>query len=154
MVASDNPFNDPALAVFLAVFFVALWLAITSLLGRMAGWFRLQDAFPDRTDQPLRRMRFQSGAMGSFLGLPVNYGNCLRFGICSRGLRVSVARIIGPFQRPFFVPWSSMKIRRHRMMFGRYFRLAFGEPEVGGLIVSRRTAVRLAKESPLELPRD
>lgn len=91
---------------FLAIFpflFIGLWLLATTMAWLLSGWRNLQARFPDRDEEPLERLRFQSAVFGgSFFG--ANYGSCLRFDVCRTGLRVAVWRIFAPWSRPFFVP--------------------------------------------------
>src|SRR5262245_18687020 len=93
----------PALFI---VFFSLMWFGITSLLGAMSGWFRLQRAVPDHVDVPLAELRGVNAMMGG--AIPVNFRFCLRLDACPGGLRVGVTRLLGPFQRPFLVPWSEI----------------------------------------------
>ena len=49
-----------------------IWLLVTTLLGWLSGWFTLQEVYPDRSEEPLERLRFQSARLGRRGGLPVN----------------------------------------------------------------------------------
>ena len=139
---------------FLAIFpflFIGFWLIVTTILWLLSGWKALQDRFPDRDEVPLKRLHFQSATFGSgFFG--TNYGGCLRFDVCSLGLRVAVWRIFGPFSRPFFVPWSEITAETKRFLglphyvFG-FYRLRLGKPEVKSLVLSKRAAQRIASAS-------
>jgi hypothetical protein len=119
------------------------------VLGVASGWFRLQRAFPDHMEEPIERLRFQSGAMGG--AMPANFGSCLTLEICATGLRVSLLRLLGPLQRPFFVPWSSIRVGRRRILFRHFYELTFGLPAVGNLLLAERTAKRIAASAPLHL---
>jgi hypothetical protein len=148
----QGPSFDPLwlIPVFL-IFFAGIWLAVTSVIGLTSGWFRLQRAFPDRIEeQPIERLQFQSGVMGG--ALPANFGSCLTLDVCPTGLRVRVLRLLGPFLRPFFVPWASIATRRRRILFREFCEFGFGEPRVGSLLLPLRTAERIAARSPLGLP--
>jgi hypothetical protein len=127
--------------------FACFWLAITGVLGITSGWFRLQRAFPDHMEEPVERLLFQSGAMGG--AMPANFGYCLTLEICATGLRVSLLRLLGPFQRPFFVPWSSIRVSRRRILFRRFYELSFGTPATGNLLLAERIAERIAARAPL-----
>jgi hypothetical protein len=50
--------------VFFPLFFAAVWLTVTTILGLASGWFRLMETYPDQTDEPILRLRGQSGKMG------------------------------------------------------------------------------------------
>ena len=126
--------------------FVGMWLAITTLLAAMSGWFTLEDEYPDRQDTVLGTMRFQSGQMGR-LGLGgVSFGNCLRFELCQTGLRVRVWKLLGLFSRPFFVPWRDVEVERKKFLFlFPWYQMRFGR--VGNLSVSARTFRKMAQLS-------
>lgn len=139
--------------VLFILFFSVLWLGITSLLGLLSGWFRLQRAFPDQIEQqPIAQLRGQTGMMGGLALMPVNFKHCLRLDVCPTGLRVAVTRLLGPFQRPFFVPWSNIAAERGKFLFGTFYRLNFGVPAVGALSLHVGAAQKIAAASPLRLP--
>lgn len=141
--------------VLFIVFFSAMWCGVTSLLGLMSGWFRLQKAFPDQIgQQPLLQLRGQTGMMGGLAFMPVNFKNCLRIDACPTGLRVAVMRLLGPFQHPFFVPWSSITVERGRFLFGTYCSLHFGTPAVGALRLHTGVVQKIAATGRLRLPEE
>ena len=129
-----------AVAAFL-LFFAALWLAVTTLLAVLSGWLRLAARYPDRSDEPLLRMRGSSGTMG----LGVNLRGVLTLSACRAGLRVGIMRLLGPFCRDFLVPWDSITVARKRVLFRPVARLEFGRPAVGALTISAAVADRLAE---------
>jgi hypothetical protein len=133
-------------ALFL-IFFPAMWLGVTSLLGALSGWFGLQRAFPDRDEPALEQWRMQSGAVGF-----VRFNNSLRLDICAGGLRIAVSRFLGPFQRPIYVPWASVTAQRRKVIFGEVWRFGFGLPETGSLTLPSATAERIAATGRLKLP--
>lgn len=138
------------LALF-PVIFLGMWLLVVTLLSRMSGWMTLQNRFTDRPDKSVLVMRAQSGAMGGISLAKVNFSGCLRFDICQMGLRVSVWKIFGPFQKPFFVPWGQIKVSDASIFKFKRHRLRFGTPESGFLIIANRTAAIIAANSPLTL---
>lgn len=126
------------------VFFVALWLFVTYILGFASGWFRLMERYPDRADEkPLQQLWMQSGQMGW-----VSMRGVLHLSACRSGLRVSMLRIFGAFQRPYLVPWRDITVRRKdRWLVGQVAELEFGNPKIANLTVSARVADRLAQAS-------
>jgi hypothetical protein len=84
--------------------------------------------------------------------MPANFASCLMLEICATGLRISLLRLLGPFQRPFFVPWSSIRVGRRRILFRHFYELSFGTPAAGNLLLTERTAERIAARAPLRLP--
>lgn len=143
--------NETTILALFPVLFLGMWLIIVTLLGRMSGWINLQDRFPDRPDESLIIMRAQSGAMGGISVAKVNFSGCLRFDVCRTGLRVSIWKIFGPFQRPFFVPWGQITVSDASVFKFKRHRLAFGTPEGGFLIIANRTAKIIEKNSPIKL---
>lgn len=136
--------------VLFITFFSILWFGVTGLLGAMSGWFRLQKAFPDRDEQPIAQFRGVNAMMGG--AIPVNFKYCLKLDACPTGLRVGVTRLLGPFQRSFFVPWSAIAVRRGTMLFAILYRLDFGTPVISTLSLHRDMAQKLAETGRLRLP--
>jgi len=128
-------------AVFFPLFFAAVWLAVTTILGLTSGWFRLMETYPDQTAEPILRIRGVSGKMG-FGG---NVNGILTLSVCSSGLRVGMMRLFGPFCRDFFVPWENIAVIRKTILFRPVAHLLFGDPVVGTLRISGHLADRLAR---------
>jgi len=128
-------------AIFFPFFFVALWLTVTTILALLSGWFRLMEVYPDQSDEPILRLRGQSGTMG--LGVGMN--GVLILSVCPTGLRVGMMRVFGPFCRDFFVPWESIAVVRKTTLFWPIAKLQFGNPAVGTLSVSVHVADRIAR---------
>ena len=131
------------LALF-ATIIPAFWLLVTALLAWLSGWFRLRRRFPDSDATAFAILESRSGQMGRFLLIGIGYGYSLHFDLCAPGLRVRVARLLGPFSRPFLVPWPEIRAEWKRFIFFRWIRLAFGDPVAGTLSISSRTAAELA----------
>jgi len=123
------------------LFAIGLWLLVTLLTGALSGWFKLVSLYPDRPEEPVLRLRGQSGAMGP----GVWFRGVLRLSACRSGLRVGMNRALGPFCRDFFVPWESIAVSRRNGLFGTLAELQFGAPAVGRLSISANAANRLAR---------
>lgn len=138
------------------VFFIGLWLAICFLLGRMSGWTRLQELYPDRAEEPvLEKFVWQSASMGGAFGMPVNFNGCLTIEACAVGVRFRLWKIFGMFQRPFFVPWCDLAVAEKKLLFVRRARLLFVLWQGGEMLMPLRTWNRIARHasaSGLELP--
>jgi hypothetical protein len=117
------------------VFFVVMWLCMSTLLMTFAGWRRLEARYPDTGEPALLTLRGRSGSMG--MGVSMN--GILRLSACRSGLRIGIWRIFGPFQRPFLVPWDHITATPKTMFFMRRVRLSFGAPEVGQLTIDDRS---------------
>jgi hypothetical protein len=135
-------------AVFLPVLFALQWLAVTTLLAVVSGWFGLMAKFPNQTIEPLLRLGGQSGCMGP----GVSMGAVLTLSACHSGLRVGMTRVFGPFCRDFFVPWDQISITRKHVLWGTFAKLRFGRPTVGTLTIPARVANRLARAIPGKWP--
>jgi len=123
------------------VFFVALWMAVTTLIAVWSGWFRLARRFPDRREQPFISLRWQSGWMRG----GVNLNGVLNLASCPSGLRIGIMRVFGPFSRPFLVPWDEITVTRSTRWWMPVAKLYLGKPSIGTLIISSHLANRLAR---------
>jgi len=142
---STQDFVRQYAAISLPIFFVTLWLAVTTVLGLFSGWFFLMHRFPDRNEQPLLQLRGQSGSLGI-----VGMNGILRLAVCPSGLRVGMFRLFGPFSRDFFVPWSELKLSRRNFLAWELADLRFGS--TGKLSVQSSIANRLAQAAPGKWP--
>jgi hypothetical protein len=120
--------------VFFPFLFVGMWLAVTTMLGVLSGWFALQQHYPRGEEEPLLRRRINSASMG----LGVHFRRVITVVACRSGLRISASRLMAPFQRPFLVPWSEIEAEETRSFFVPMVRLRFGRPEVGKLTIGAR----------------
>ena len=127
--------------VGMVLFFILLWLLVTTILALAAGWFSLAKAYPDRPEEPIALFSGQSGLMGP----GINFRGVLRLGVCPSGLRLGMLRLLGPFSRDFLVPWSDISVSRGKTLFWPVARLQFGNPKVGVLVVRARVADGLAQ---------
>lgn len=136
-----------AIAAF-PVFFVALWLGVTTLLGWMSGWFSLVERYPDKAEQPILQLTWQTGAMG----VGVNYKNILKLGACPTGLRVGVPKFFGLFTRDFLVPWRDIRVKRYRFLWTDVAELTFGTRSDGRLTVAASVADKIAAAAGKQWP--
>src|SRR4051812_2606582 len=132
--------SDATFLSFFPVFFIGLWLLVTTILGVLSGWFELQGRFPDPGERPLLKLGMQSGSMG----LGVNFNGVLTLSACPTGLRVAVWRIFGPFERPFVVPWSQIEVEAVTRFFQPGARLRFAG---GGVLTINRDAWRRVSDA-------
>lgn len=130
------------LPVAIPLFFVVIWIGVTSLLSFLSGWFTLQQQFPNRDEKPLLQLNWQSGFMGS---LPVNFRNVLKVSVCPSGLRIGVLRVFGAFAHDFFVPWHAISATKKEFWMWQVTELTFGKPEIGKLLLYASTTDRLAE---------
>jgi hypothetical protein len=133
--------------VFLPIFFVGLWLFVTTILGLVSGWFALAKRYPDRPEAAILTMLYQQGLMGP----SVRLNGVLRFSTCPSGLRIGIMRLLGPFNRDFFVPWTEVSIkRRDAWLAGSMVDFRFGS--TGRLTIPAYIADKLAASVPGKWP--
>jgi hypothetical protein len=140
-IPGQNPAFFFRFASFFPFAFLALWLMGTTLLSFLSGWFRLMGQYPDQAEEPMLRLRCQSGTMG----LGVRMTGILTLSVCQSGLRVGMMRMFGPLCRNFFVPWEHLAIVRENRLLGPIAKFQFGNPVTGTLRIPAHTADRLAR---------
>ncbi|WP_156029784.1 hypothetical protein [Sphingomonas sp. URHD0057] len=128
-------------------FFVGMWLLATFMLGLMSGWFSLQQWYvDDGSEEPLLRLRSQSGSMG--MGVALN--GCLKLRAYQSGLGIGIWRIFGIFQKPLKVPWNEIEAEPSSSFFLPMVKLQLGKPPNGTLKISARSWTKLvAAAKPL-----
>ncbi len=128
---------------------IALWLLVTSIIGIAAGWFRLRRAYPSDDLPTAVVLRGQSAEMGAgarFTGVLTLAGG-------RDGISVSVARLLGPFQRPILIPWRDITAERRKLMIGgKAVRLSIGKPEIGTITIHDQAWDQLTRHSPVPTP--
>jgi hypothetical protein len=138
---------EQILTIFFLFAFAAFWLIFTTLLAYLSGWFRLTDQYPDRAEEPMLRLRCQSGTMVLGAARRASMRGILTFSVCPSGLRVGMMRAFGPLCRDFFVPWERLAIIRENggWLLGSIAELQFPNPVRATLRISGYTADRLAR---------
>lgn len=132
--------DEQLTALTFPLIFAALWLSVTTLLGGLSGWFALQRRYDRGTERSALTLHMLSGTMG--VGVRLN--GVLTLSACQSGLRISIWRIFGLFQRPFFVPWQEVHCQSVDRFFQPMSKLVFGSPAVGHLIINRSAWQRLS----------
>lgn len=136
----------PSWPVFLLLFyFIALWLAVSAVLGFLSGWFELRQWYADDADEaPLLKLRGRSGSMGWGIGLH----GILQLRAYPSGLGVRVSPLFGPFQRPLKIPWGEIDAEPGTRFFAPVVKLRFGRRASGTLRISARSWSRLVGAVP------
>jgi hypothetical protein len=125
---------------YFPIFFVLMWLFVTTMLGFISGWYTLMQRYPDRSEVALHTFTGQSGSM-NFVGMR----SILNLSVCPSGLRIGIMRIFGIFCRDFFVPWNEIDVARKDRFFWKVAKLSFGKRVVGNLSISSEVADRIAR---------
>jgi hypothetical protein len=139
------------IAIAFPLAFTGLWFAIRSLLSRLSGWSTLQAIYPDQPELSLTTLRLQSAVFRCSAGVPVSVGSFLHFEACPTGLKVGMLKLLGAFQRPFFVPWTDMAAEADRVWSGRIVRLRLARWPGGEIRIRQRTYDRLAASTSPKL---
>ena len=132
---------------YFPLFFVVMWITITTLLGFLSGWFVLMRTYPDRAEAPLQSFSRQSGSMNL-----VGMRSVLNLSPCPSGLRLGIMRLFGPFCRDFLVPWDEISIVRKDRFFMKVAQISFGRPAIGKLTIPADGADRLARAASSHWP--
>lgn len=135
MPPSEAPFPP----LLFGLFFIGMWLFISTLLGAVSGWFSLMRRFPQQADAELLRLSGLSGQMGA-----VRLNGILRLTAGEKGLRVGMWRLFGPFSRDFLVPWAQLGVRRKNSWGMPMVELELGQPAAGRLTITAQLGNRLA----------
>jgi hypothetical protein len=133
--------------LYFPLFFVVMWIAVTTLLGALSGWFVLMRTYPDRKEAPLQSFSMQSGSMNL-----VSMRSVLKLSSCPSGLRLGIMRLFGPFCRDFLVPWDEISVVRKDQFFLKVAQISFGRPAIGKLTIPADLANRLARAASSHWP--
>ena len=141
----------PIIVTIFLICFVGFWLLISSRLLDKMGWSSLVAAFPDKGEPPIRTLHGQSGKLGS-----VYLNGILNLAVCPDGMRVSIAKMFGPFAASFLVPWGAIQVERRQGTFANGFRkmaaIQLGQPALGTLTIADFVADELAFAAGMNWP--
>ena len=99
--------------------FVLMGVTICSLLSLIGGWHELAQQYRASTDNPGKKFRSVSGAVG-WKFFPVNYGNCLVATVGNAGLGLSILFLFRILHPRLFIPWSAIEsVEQRRFLFMR-----------------------------------
>jgi hypothetical protein len=109
--------NQPP-PLWFPLFFIALWLGVSTLLSLVGGWFALSQHYRAAQDIQGQKFRMTSGSVGWSGFIPVGYGNCLIATVGDSGLRLGVFFLFRLFHPTLFIPWSAMEsVEQKRWLF-------------------------------------
>ena len=118
-------FADQHLALFLAgfaLYFIGLWLLISTLISLIGGWFALSKFYRMRTPFSGQKVSGQSGQMRWL----TNYSRILTLGANQRGLYLASMFLFRFMQPPLLIPWEEVKVRRSKGWFFEYVTFTLG----------------------------
>lgn len=101
----------PWIPVVFPVLFVGMWLAVTTVLAKVAGHMALLARFPPADEPTQATFRWASGAMRG-----VRFNNALHVGLGSRGLHLAPNALFRPILRRGIpcVPWQEIRLVRRQ----------------------------------------
>lgn len=130
----SNPF-------FFALYFIALWVLVSYVLGLLSGWIALSRRFRGTGAFYSYQWPLQSLRMGT---LPVSYRNCANLGADEAGLYLAVFPLFRLGHAPLFIPWSEIEVVSGvRGFIFKSRKLLLGRQERIPLVVSVSLAEKL-----------
>lgn len=126
---------------FLA-FFAGLYLVISTFLGALSGWFRLQRHYPRPGEPALLTLGAESAWMGG-----VNLRGCLVLSAAPSGLHVALWPLLAPLHKPFAVPWTDIYAQHVPGVLGAKAQLSFGN-DIGSMRIKASSWEALVAHAP------
>lgn len=97
--------TDP---LHLFVFFVAMWLTMSYLVGWLTGWMTLAGKFRAQAGFDGETWRFRT----AYMRFRTHYGTCSTIGSSRSGLYLSIFPLLRLGHPPLFIPWSEITVMR------------------------------------------
>jgi len=127
----------------LAIFFIALWCAVSFLASFIGGWYSLSKRFK-RQSEPYGETKsagpFFYTVYMRFLG---HYSSVIRLTAASDALYGSVLFLFRIAHPPLRIPWDQIRFSRTRFFFRTYCVLTLGNEEKIPLRIPMRMARNL-----------
>ena len=139
MQTSPSPDALPLWLPFLfPLFFVGMWLFVTTLLAFVSGWRALARRYRATTAAVPWTVPWGSGYLNWF-GLPIGYGSCLNVGVSPRGVVMKPMLLFAVASPRLEIPWEEMGEIRSYRLFGLFRRFTFmtADPRVKITLVGR-----------------
>ncbi|MGB0065553.1 MAG: hypothetical protein WBP85_13980 [Terracidiphilus sp.] len=139
-----STFNDfVATPLGFAVFFIALWCAVSFLISYIGGWFALSKRFK-RQSEPYGETK----SAGPFFYTVYmrwwgHYSSVVRLTAASDALYASVLFPFRVFHPPLRIPWDQIQFGRAKYFFRNYIVLNLGTEERIPMRISSRMARNL-----------
>ncbi len=123
LAAARDPVGDflKANPWVIPLFFVALWVLVGTVVGRLSGWYLLAERYRANTPFQGETWPFQSAQMR----YQSHYNNCLTFGADPQGLSIAMLFILRAGHPPLFIPWGELELQPNRRLFVRGYELRF-----------------------------
>ena len=127
----------PVLTLLLA------WIVISVFASRLSGWYALAKIY--RLSSPFNGKLFRFRTL--WMRFATHYGNCITTGVNSQGLHLSILFILRIGHDPLFMPWSEITTSEITSGFSKRIKLQFKRMPSVPIIIDRRLADDLSRES-------
>jgi hypothetical protein len=136
-------------AAIFPIYFLGLWLLVSTVISVMSGWFSLGEKFRNRVAFNGKKWWGQSGQMRWL----TNYTGCLILGANSQGLYLGALFLFRFMHPPLLVPWGEIRVRRTtRWLFGESVTFTMGHELGVNLRISGKLADKLRKSAEDDWP--
>jgi len=125
------------------LFLLGVWILISFLASRLSGWHRLAKEYPVHNPFEGKPRRFQT----LWMRYGSHYGNITTVGANAQGLYLSVLFLFRIGHDPLFIPWSEITAAETTGGLFKRIRLQFKRLPAVPVIIDRRLAEILVKES-------
>jgi hypothetical protein len=135
--------HPSAFAALLLVYFLTLWLVVSTIASYLGGWSLLSARF--RTDTPFLGSKW--GGQSASMRWRCNYGRCLTVGADQEALFLRTMFLFRFLHPPLLIPWNEISVSTKRLwIFGECVTLTLGSQERIPLMIRAKLA-RLLKEA-------
>jgi hypothetical protein len=137
---------------FFVLYFIAVWVLVSYVLGMLSGWVILSRRFRDVGRFYSYQWSFQTIRMRTLWG---NYSNCVNFGADETGLYMAVFPIFRIGHTPLLIPWSEIQVlsgntglifKKRKLLLGRQESI----PLVVGLALAAKLKEAAGQAWPVE----
>ena len=132
-------FVDRHLAAIFPIYFLLLWLLVSTIISFIGGWFSLAKVYRTRAVFNGARWRMQSGQMR----WRANYNNALTIGVNQQGLYLASVFFFRFMHPPLLIPWNEITVRRSQGWFFEYVTFTLGRERAIPLQIRGNLAARL-----------
>lgn len=148
-VASAFIYLLKSIPIWAYILFVPfIWLFVTSILNRAAGWPELMRSFPRPSGKALLVQKLEWAVMGK----GVTCKHVVTIAAHDDGVAINQSRLFGPFTRPVLIPWDQVKIGAIEEAAHDLVRLKFGGLERAALVLPLDAWKLIERHQPAKQP--
>ena len=132
--------QHPALfAAFFALYFIGLWVLVSTFISLIGGWFSLAKLY--RTRVPFEGVKFRLWTCQ--MRWRTHYSNVITTGANQEGLYLTTMFLFRFKHPPLFIPWTEIRVQRTKGWLFEYVTFALGRELAIPLRIGRKPAERL-----------